>query len=199
MTAKKMTDVSKPDSTPANATSKPIILGHKPMVADPMVSADSKDKVTTKQPLASTSRSIQPVSEEFTKKPQPEESERETKTKDNSDEAETISVRKVTSETEEAKVETTQETDEDITTDDQKAEIANQEETTIEDERQQRLKAIIESKKYNVHFKNPHKASAKIFVTTVLAVLLLGALSVLLLDDAGVIDLGIKLPFDLIK
>ncbi|MDQ3094253.1 MAG: hypothetical protein M3Q70_03715 [bacterium] len=199
MTAKKMTDVSKPDSTPANATSKPIILGHKPMVADPMVSAESKEKADSKQPMTSSARSIQPISEEFTQKPQAKEAESEAEVKDNSDEAEIIPVKKAAPRPVDTEEEVNHDREEEITTDDQKAEIANQEENTIEGERQQRLKAIIESKKYNVHFRNPHKASAKIFVTTVLAVLVLGALAVLLLDDAGAIDLGINLPFDIIK
>ena len=51
-----VTDVAKPGTTPPDATSRPVIVGHGPMVADPMVTAEkSEAEADTKQPAATTS------------------------------------------------------------------------------------------------------------------------------------------------
>lgn len=60
-------------------------------------------------------------------------------------------------------------------------------------------KELVESKKYTVPIDGPVDASTGKALKILLIVLLLGVVSLVVLQDAGLVNLGIKLPFDLIK
>jgi hypothetical protein len=79
-----------------------------------------------------------------------------------------------------------------------KADAASKEQEA-EAERQAKLQELVESKKYFVKIDDSKAAPVKTFVLTVMAVLIVGAVALAVLIDAGIVDLGIGLPFDLIK
>ncbi len=153
-----LNDVAKPGTTPADATSRPVIVGHGVTVADPMMNVD---KTVAKEPAptsgGSTKSKLAPVS-----------SGEEVK-KDAAD------------------------------AEDKKLAEQIVEKVPTELDKQARLGELIESGEYNVTIKQASGGSAKTFFVTLLGVLIVGAIAAYILADLEVIDLGIKLPFELFK
>lgn len=153
-----LNDVAKPGTTPADATSRPVIVGHGVTVADPMVSTE-KPAVKDAAPAGggSTKSKLAPVSSgEEVKKDAAED-------------------------------------------EDKKLAEQTVEKQPTELDKQARLGELIESGEYNVTIKQASGGSAKTFFVTLLAVLLFGALAVYILADLEIIDIGVKLPFELFK
>lgn len=66
-------------------------------------------------------------------------------------------------------------------------------------DKQAKLGEIIESGEYNVNIKQSKSGSAGTFFMTIVLVLLIGLIVVYVLADLEIVDLGIKLPFELFK
>jgi len=159
-------DVSKPGTTPADPTSRPIIVGHTPPVADPMVSSVQgaiPAKKEGEEPAKMTSAgSMKP-------KLTPTSSGEEVIKEANKENDE-----KVAEESAEKKQETA-------------AEVAT------------KLNELIESGEYNVTVHQKNKGSAAQFILVVLAIVVLASVILFLLIDLNIIDVGVKLPFEIFK
>lgn len=168
---RKILDVAKPDTTPADESSKPVIVGHRPMVLDPMVNEEKKiEQTTAKQSVTQSTRKLEPTSSEV--KPETKQTST-TSSKSTAADAEQVT---------------------------KKPESQNEADILAETQaKEAEFNELVMTKKYFVETSNPTKSSAKAFIITVVSVLLVGSMALALLHDAGVIDLGIKLPFDLIK
>lgn len=213
-TAPQVNDIAKPGETPAPATSRPVITGHGPMVKqDPMVSGgaddDGEDIIKDKPGIVDqkSETTIRP-DKDFHNKP-------EEKTEKKSEEE---SEQKKTSESPEESIVKEEETVEDKK-DDADSEVSNSDSAAIDSlatsveakkldakqaEEKQKIKEKIEQlkdeKKYYVPIvEGGHKASSQRFATWIFLILLLAAVLIYLLIDAGYLDVGVSLPFDLIK
>lgn len=201
----KVMDVSKPGSTAPDASSKPVIVGHKPMVADPMVSRKGNAESEPK-PLAQTGKKLEPISADMKvtekKEGQPKKAEAP-KTEPEvtpSEKPEITEPKPEVPETkpEEAKSPEPEETEEKKPKDD-KAKEEEEKKLAAEAEAAAKVQELIDSKKYFVKIDDSNTRSIKTFVMTVLIVVLVGTMALTALIDAEVLDLGIGLPFDLIK
>ncbi len=156
-------DVAKPGTTPASATSRPIIVSRTAAVSDPMVSSTpaQPEKPAPAADVAVSSGSMKPRIE-------PTKAAQEV-------------LKDATKESDEANA------DEPI----EKVEATD---------KQARLGEIIESGEYNVSIKQKNASiNAVTFIVTVLSIVLVAVVVVFLLTDLKIIDLGIKLPFELFK
>jgi len=188
-------DVAKPGSTPASATSKPVIVGHTAEVADPMVSSrrkeflqiePAKDKDSEQD---SQETSSEPAKKESAKTPK-DEAEKTTEPTVGSSKPKLVP----SASAQQLQAETEKEQDEAALTAEQEAEAK------ATDESQTRLQEIIESGEYNVSIGQGSTGnSIKTFLITVISIVLVGVVVLFILTDLKVIDLGIKLPFHIFK
>lgn len=186
-------DVAKPGKTPADATARPIITGHA-MMQDPMVTKDAEEPVATEsteptekdKELAAPSAAhkvIQPLAAQ-------EEAPKEA------------------AKSEEDKPAEEEKTDEPSVSDDAVVDavleqVGDKKQETKQSEedrkRQELVDKLVEEKKYFVPI--AHEAAKR---NSKLALIILGALLPLIIGlglaaDAGLVDLGFKMPFDFIK
>lgn len=178
-------DVSKPGKTAADPSSRPLIVTHKPMVKqDPMVAPEA-DENEKKKPLTPKREVVVQPSEELAnekseKTPEEEKTPREDKPEDSTP-YESNDIESLAGEAQ-SKQKAKKE-DEEIAK--KAAEIEN----------------LIQSKKYNLPIHDGAYASRSIFATLLNILLIVLALATIfvLAVDAGMVDVGLELPFDLIK
>jgi hypothetical protein len=189
---KPVMDVSKPGTTPADATTRPIISGHAVM-KDPMVNPESDKEDATdalagdtpKEALAPSAshKVIQPMSASETK---PE--------KDAETPAAPSTVEKDTPDTE---------ITEDAVVDavlDQVNDKKKEDAVSAEEEKRQELvDKLVEEKKYFLPINQAKARRKSKFILIVVAALLPVVVGLGLAADAGAINLGFKVPFDFIK
>lgn len=187
---KQVMDVSKPGKTAPTASAKPIILGHKPPVQDPMVTATvdpeaENPEVETVVPEAvspaSSKKVISPLSaadkEETTAETSEETKPAEDQPTPPSDDTDSVIVDAVI---------------------DQVGDKKNIDKVTEEDrKKQEHIDKLIADKKYFVPIGKYHgKSSGNVFIVTLLLFVIFMGLLVMI--DAGTLDPGFTLPFSLI-
>lgn len=183
---KQIDDISQPGTTPAEATSRPIIVSHGPALKDPMV---------TREAIADESK---PVSEEITTQPavkkviKPIESG---KKQDIEEQAQKPAVEKDEVQhpdvTEEAVVDAVVEQVSDKT----KQEAQSKEEL----EREELVNKLVTEKKYFVPIGQVHKRRNHRIVLAILLIIVLSGVGAVLAVDAGLLVTDVELPFNLIK
>lgn len=182
---KTISDVAKPGNTPADATSRPVIVNRESFIKDPMVNDDSdaKDKTPESEVRASAGKKvIKPLEDtETTKESAPEPDAKTENTEEAA--AEPVSDNAVV----DAVLDQVSDT---------KQQVAQDKET---EQRQVLVDKLVEQKKYFVPLATAqHRRNNKIAVVVVAALLPL-LVGIVLAMDAGVIETGVTLPFDLIK
>jgi hypothetical protein len=186
---KKTMDISKPGKSAPDTSSRPVIVTHSPTVQDPMVKTDQTPEETPKptEPVVHTSRVIQPLTDNS----EPEEPKSDSK--------------KTDEEIKEDKTESNEESSEAAVVD----AVADQadlgpknkkmgELSEEEKKKQEELNNLIAEKKYFVPIGQvAHRRNQRaVLVVVALLVILAG---VYLAIDAGLVNLNVNLPFDLIK
>lgn len=215
----KVFDVAKPGKRRPSATSKPVIVGHKNMIEDPMVrkgsiqiTADNTDEEAVDpakskseeaklapheakpiMPLAAADKSPEPSAEPV------ESTEPEAKPQETTDQ----SVKPAESEesgeaSEAAEVQVSDSLPDQPET---PAKLADKEDKAAQEEkaRTEAIQKLIESKQYVVHVgESSHRKRGKWLIISLLILVLL-VVGVDLAVDAGYIDIGLKPPINLIK
>jgi hypothetical protein len=194
---KQVMDVAKPGKTAPDASAKPVIVGHKPMVQDPMMTAEvnaETEKAGPEEQLvaAATTSTAKKVIAPITREEEPGEVE--------SPEAETTP--------EDSTAQTTEVGDTGENTDSNDSAVvdavidqvgAKKPEGLSEEElkRQEELDKLVADKKYFVPIGKVHRNSSRLIIgfTLLLLVVFLG---LLLAIDAEIIEAGFTLPFDII-
>ena len=177
-----MEDVTKPGKTPASATSRPIIVGRGPTVQDPMVTSDVDAETPAVEVLAPPSvakKVIMPLAAAEDATP-PATTPPEKATESIQDET-----------TDAAVVDAVIEQ----VTDKKKLELQNAEEK----KRSELIEKLVADKKYFVPTKSPHQKRNNRIAILLLSIVLLAVGGVIAAIDAGILDIGITLPFDLIQ
>lgn len=198
-------DVSKPGKTAADATARPIIIGHGSMAQDPMVNPaenknpDAPEKKPDSEAIPVGKKIILPISEqeksaEEIKETTPEQAE-EPKTPD--------AEAKPEAEPEPAEPqETSGESSSDSAVVDAVADQVDVKKQELADEedkkKQEAINKLVSDKKYFVPIGKAHKKSRNFTATFILLVLVV-VIGVVLAIDAGLLDIGVDLPIDLIK
>ncbi len=175
---KPVMDVEKPGTTPADATSRPVIITKGPAIKDPMVNEASPEATEKETPLpvpSAKKKNIQPLSE------QPEDN-----------------TGKVQSET---KPEAELAPDLVPTEDEEKAATAEAEAQLSEEDRkrQELTDKLIAEKKYFVPIGAAEKRRTVRNTAILLVVFIVVVAAALLAVDAELIQTNVTLPFDLIK
>lgn len=219
--APQVNDVAKPGETAATPTSRPIIVGRGGMIKqDPMV-VDGKDEEAVEAAGANTGKlskrsavTIEPVSEEAK---EPADAKLETENEDNSPDDSTNQPAEDGQDTgkdeessqDEEQPDDSAKREEDDSSDSAEIESlatsaearklsAKQEEE--DQKRSQQIQELISSKKYFVPIvEGGHKASSQRFMSWLLLLLLLVAVATYMAIDAGYLDVGISLPYDIIR
>lgn len=215
----KVNDVAKPGETPSSPTSRPIITNRSGMIKqDPMVSGkpddeENKDdqledkdsgKITKKAELnikpAESAEDAEQVEEE---KPEPAEKQDTPPEETNSEEEKSAEEKTETSAGQSddgAEPSTSESAAIDSLATNAEAKKASSKTAEEEQKKAEKIQELVNSKKYYVPIvEGGHKASSQRFATWLLLFLLVVAIGVYLAIDAGYIDIGISLPFDLIK
>lgn len=204
-------DVSKPGETAATPTSRPIIVGHKVMVKkDPMVSSEASDedsKPTEEAPsklVHKKETTIKPPSEEPNEEQKAEEAlpaEEKAAEPETPEEKPEPSVAPKSEEEEAGKPESTGTGAIGALADEASAKRQGQKAKEEEEKKQAHIEELIKSGKYHLPVHDAAYSGSRtfsLFINTLLIVLLL-ATGAILAHDAGYIDLGLDLPFDIIK
>jgi glucan-binding YG repeat protein len=183
-------DVSKPGSTPASPTSRPIIVGHQTALGqDPLLaktqpdgsqSGSSTELKLTKQkkisPISTPEEGSKDAVNEELKDQKNQEETRENSSSPNSNAAIDALAGEV----------------------DAKAQAKEQ--SKADKEQDEKTQALIESSKYHLPItEGGRKAASERIVSWLLIFLLVAAAGAWLAVDAGYLDIGIDLPYDLIK
>jgi len=200
MADKKIVDVASPTDSKVDIGSKPMIIGHKSMASDPMVREkqvneaipeasveESKESTSTvpdtapKDDIVSAEKVEPPSTKQKTIEPIVEEKKPEEKM--------------VVSEelkAEEPKPEEPKPVEPD------KSEKAKEEldETALELEKEENLRKIIESKKYQVSIKQS-RGENKSWIYVLIGLIITAVIALFILIDTGKLDVGFKLPFTL--
>lgn len=194
-------DVAKPGQTAAAATSRPVIVGHGSMIKqDPMVKpATPKEKIST-----ASSKTISPINDIDNKKEQTDKSEvNEDKESVETPEevsdkgqSETVEDKKTADESD-ASPNSSREISANVLADKALESKEKKQRAELEEKRAQQVEELVSSKQYFVKIhQGPTGSSAGNWL---LGLLLLVAIVTLIAIDAGLVDIGVKLPFDLIK
>lgn len=197
-------DVSKPGKTVPSTSAKPVIVGHRPMVQDPMVTSDTNPEsnnreASSEQPLSTPSVAkkviapLKPSSTEVSAKnvtaPSDETSAVSTPEESQPGKSETPEAEPVSDASDESAVV-------DAVVDqmaDKKVDEPNEEDR----KKQEKIDKLIAEKKYFVPLGKAHHGSGRAFMTVIflVALVLFGFIAA---ADAQLIDIGLELPFDLL-
>ncbi|MCA9324076.1 hypothetical protein KC992_03145 [Candidatus Saccharibacteria bacterium] len=206
---KKVMDVASPEEAKTDIGSKPMIVGHKSMASDPMVREEEVEKTSEEASEASASpekqdepKLVPPSAKQKTIVPLKDQEKEETS--EESKEAASTSTEEVNDKPAPkeatAEKEPTPEKDskiaesDDESKDDDKKDEKKIDPTAEAMEREEKLRKIIDSKKYNVNIKQAH-GSRKGLVWALIGLLIAGLLGLFVAIDTGNLDLGFKLPF----
>lgn len=191
-------DVAKPGSTPAEPSSRSIIVGHGSMLKkDPFLSSNEEDgspKTKKKSLPSSKEKKLAPLNGDI--KPDGEES--------------SLNENKATKPVAapEAAPENPKNTDSgnsdagaiDALADEADAKAKSKEDLEAEKDRDETIQPLIDSRKYYLPItEGGKKAASERIVTWLLIFLLIAAAGAWLLIDAGYLDVGIDLPYSIIK
>lgn len=197
MTEKKIVDVAGPTDAKVDIGSKPMIVGHKSMVSDPMM----------REKLDGTAETAQTSSEASSGEV------KESVPTDNVTNPEVVASPSVIQKTikplilenkpiekiAEIKEITVKVNPETLKTEGQdKSEKATAEldETALELEKEENLRKIIESKKYHVNIKQA-RAESKSWVYVLIGLIVSAVIALFILIDTGKLDVGFNLPFSI--
>lgn len=183
-TSKQVMDVSKPGKTMPEPTSRPVIVGHKTEVQDPMVTTteDTSTDAALAEPAA---KEIKPSVTKKVVTPISTKQQIDQQTQD---------------------VEQSEDTNQDTSSDAAEVDVvagqfgASKPQVLSEEEKkkQEQIQQLIVDKTYAVPIgKSKHKSSKLPWVLLLLTVLLLVSMYVAV--DSGAVDVGITPPVDLIK
>ncbi len=186
---KQIMDVAKPGKSPADASARPIIVGHGPRVQDPMVNTPEADDPD--EPKTETASAITPTSKKVIA-PIPE-------TENIPDETIVQSADKPE--------EVPETTDTDISDSaivdavvDQVGNKNKEDQSTDEDKKKQEaIDKLVLEKKYFVPIGRAHKKRNARWAFILLLIIIVGGGGALFAADAGVLNLGFTPPFDFIK
>jgi hypothetical protein len=172
----KVFDVAKPGETPADTTSRPVIVGHTPMIKqDPMVVGDEAEE-TEKASSRSKDLKIEPLetTDDLTQEKTSEDSKIEKETTEDTTKEPTE-----TNEPAEVEQEGSSDADSDSAAVDMLADEAGKKQSIKEAEkeaqRNQEIEKIIASRTYNVHTKTPPGKRTARSVVVLLLLIAIGA------------------------
>lgn len=195
-------DVSKPGENPPNSTSRPVIVGHKPMVKDPMVSGaedkperpsekneEASSKVSkTKKVLAPLSKSEKPEDQEAATPAPPEEPAKEPAAEEKEAEEKPEAYQAPKDQAQAAVDAMVERADK------------NRAKPSKEDEaRQAEINKLIEEKKYYVQIGHARHHHGWLWFWVILSLVILASIGFYLAIDGGFIDVGVALPYEFIK
>lgn len=223
--AKQVMDVSKPGKVPADASARPVIVGHKPQVQDPMVTpeeAQNPEATSQEQEIASPSASkkvITPLTEED--KPAEAETEPEV-TEEPAKPADTEEAQadEPVEEQQETATETTETEATESPEENSPDELGESSDTAVVDavadqvaagkkidqgmseeekKKQEALEKMVAEKKYFIPIGKVHHRKSNKMILIVTVLLFLVFVGLILAIDAEILDAGFDLPFDVIK
>lgn len=207
---KKIMDVSKPGKSSPDISARPVVITHHPMVQDPMVKENEKPEnnkaviaeESKQEPAMHSEKIIKPVSEDVdAEQPSVDEVTRDDDAKSTAQTSE-----KEDLETEETKQEPKQEAEQaeqsavvDAVTDQATIDRKNKNKLSdAEKAKQEQVQKLIAEKKYFVpKAQVSHRRNQR--TTIILVMLIVIVAGVYLAMDAGVLDVGFDVPYDLIQ
>lgn len=210
MAEDKVFDVAKPGTSQPQTGSKPMVVGHKTLASDPSIKEDKEgegqSQEITLSPAPNKKIRLAPISEEVvedTETPEPKEEvtiqSKVTEVEEPVSEPEKEEVKETETEEKPEPEANNPVDDQQVPDVDGKNKKQDDAQAKLQQEKEQQLNALIESKKYNLNIKESHGSSIKKFLSVLFVLALLAVVVGVALEDAEILDLGIELPFDLIK
>jgi hypothetical protein len=216
---KKVFDVAKPGKSAPTTTTRPIIVGHKPMIQDPMVNASevsATDGDTAENEKSVSVRSTKKIVPLHEKETDTTESGEENKDKNLSDKSSSDAADKPSPEgkgtasdaaaEEQSSTPSLDESEQAPTTNEAAAvdafasQVTRKKDGELSEEEKKRAEAIqklIEDKTYYVKIGQAHR-SRNNTVLIILSLIIVVAVGLVVAIDAGLLQTNITLPFDLI-
>ncbi len=182
----KLFDIAKPGTSKPDASARPLIVGHRNMVADPMVAPKAAEPSAKKElkPTTGAGVKIEPMNEVKPEEPAPDAAEPEAESPP--------------ADQQQPSPEESEPPAEELPADNQKskAEAAAEKEAA---DRQAVAQELIASEKYVLPIGEARHGHPGRTFLSVLAVLVVLAAAGYLALDAGLLDLGLELPYEFIK
>lgn len=202
----KVFDVAKPGKAASpDIGSKPMIVGHKSTVSDPMVNKDSTkdnekndetiEEIEEKQKAKKTASKmrIEPLSKDI--KPEEDKKVEEPKDKVNTKPEEPTKEAQEKPKTEKTEDKPEEKTGEKTEENKEDKKDGKLDPAAIAMEQQDKLDKLIDSKKYNVGVKQAKSNSMKTFVLVFFSLVIAGFVALFILIDTNTVDVGVDLPF----
>lgn len=190
----KLFDIAKPGTSKPDASARPLIVGHRNMVADPMVAPKAAEPSAKKElkPTTGAGVKIEPMNEVKPEEPTPDAAEPEAESPPADQQPPSPE------ESESPAAEAAETPAEELPADNQKskAEAAAEKEAA---DRQAVAQELIASEKYVLPISEARHGHPGRTFLSVLAVLVVLAAAGYLALDAGLLDLGLELPYEFIK
>ncbi len=188
-------DVSRPGKTAPTASAKPIIVGHGPMVQDPMVTAETKPvaespEAPKAQPVVATPSAAKKIISPITQQKSEATAEPEAVTPDE----ETQVASSETPDPASASLDDTAVVDAIV---DQVGDKKHDVPTEEDRKQQEKIERLIAEKKYFVPLGKLHQGSSKA-ITVIVLLLVFALLGSAAAIDAELVDTGVALPFDVL-
>jgi hypothetical protein len=199
---KQVMDVSKPGKSAADASARPVIVGHKPQVQDPMVNTaeDTNPDVAQEEPATASPTASKKVIAPLSEQEEPVEPEAPAPEAPTVDAVEKTTTEQPTPQDNEPP-EADEESSDAAVVDAVAEQVGSKKKEDVQSEedkkRQAELDKLILEKKYFVSIGSTRsKSNRRILFVTLLLLLVLAGL--ILAVDAEVLEVGLALPFDLI-
>lgn len=188
-------DVAKPDKVTPDASSRPLIVGHKPILKDPMVTQDAEEKPveTTNEKPVTRNKTVAPLTPETTAETPPTEP-----TADTPPASEAASAEATPAPTDSAQASSDDAAVMDALAEQAGADKKDKAASEAELKAQEEIAKHIAEKTYNVPI-SATDVEKRTQATAWLLLLLVVIFGAVLAVDAGLVDIDITLPFDLIK
>jgi len=194
----KVFDVANPGSSKPDTGAKPMVVGHKHML-DPTLTGPIESESASSQPLSSRREKTLSPEAKSTNDKLDGINDVESSSVIASDEKIEVTIKTIVESEDEPAVEMAKEPEaESIEELEQTAEEKQKSEDDLGIAREDKLQEMIKSKEYYAPINEASLSSFGSFFKTFTVVVLLGIVVLIILIDAGIMDVGINLPFDLL-
>jgi hypothetical protein len=201
---KKTMDITRPGKTPPDASSRPVVVSHGPMVQDPMMVSEEEKTPTpdvtppaeVTEPPSHKNKVIQPLSEQTGEGAAPEAQAPASEAKADVTAAE---VTKDTANDTPASPESSESAVVDAVADQvgagrKKGDLSKEEKT-----RQEAVQKLVAEKTYFLPLGHGHSRHKRLSLPVIVLVIIVLFVGAYLAVDAGVLDIGVELPISIIK
>jgi hypothetical protein len=192
----KVFDVANPGSSRPETGSKPMVVGHKNLLDPTLIGPIGSESASSEPMVARTEKTLTPMADAKSEKTSQEAEVKEEAVIGSDEKIEATAA--PVAPAEEPIVENTPTIDSEPERE-APEETAEQKQKVVDDleiARAEKLQEMIKNKTYNAPIREAGMSSVQTFLKTFIIVAVVGIVALIILVDAEILDLGVKLPFN---